>query len=44
METGSQARRRYLQSSQSEVSDPDLWFLHCGEGGESEDAEEDEET
>lgn len=44
METGSQARRRYLQSSQSEVSDPDLWLLHCGEGGESENAEEDEET
>lgn len=45
METGSQAaRRRYLQSSQSEVGDPDLWLLHCGEGGESENAEEDGET
>ena len=40
METASEARRRYYQSTQDEVSDPDLWaILHYGEytDGEAEE-------
>ena len=38
METASEARRRYYQSTQDEVSDPDLWAsLHCGEFTDEED-------
>ena len=38
METASEARRRYYQSTQDEVSDPDLWAsLHYGEFTDEED-------
>ena len=41
-ETGSQVERRYLQSTQSQVSDPDLWaVLHCRESSEEENTMED---
>ena len=37
METRSEVKQRYMVSSQSEVSDPDLWvLLHYGEDSESE--------
>ena len=37
-ETGSQVERRYLQSTQSEVSGPDLWaVLHHRENSEEEE-------
>ena len=37
METRSEVKQRYMASSQSEVSDPDLWvLLHYGENSESE--------
>ena len=38
METASEARRRYYQSTQDEVSDPDLWAsLHYGEFTDEEE-------
>ena len=38
METASEARRRYYQSTQDEVYDPDLWAsLHYGEFTDEED-------
>ena len=41
-ETGSQVERRYLQSTQSQVSDPDLWaVLHYRESSEEENTMED---
>jgi len=44
-ETGSEVRARYRQSTQSEVSDPDLWLLlQHEEDNESETLEHDEET
>ena len=44
-ETGSEVRARYRQSTQSEVSDPDLWLLlQHEEDNESETLEQDEET
>ena len=44
-ETGSEVRARYRQSTQSEVSDPDLWLLlQQEEDNESETLEHDEET
>ena len=42
METASETQRRYYQSTQDEVSDPDLWaMLHYGEYTDGEEAEED---
>ena len=44
-ETASEVRARYRQSTQSEVSDPDLWILmQHEESNESENPELDEET
>ena len=41
METASETQRRYYQSTQDEVSDPDLWaMLHYGEYTDGEEAEE----
>ena len=41
METASETRRRYYQSTQDEVSDPDFWaILHYGEYTDGEEAEE----
>ena len=40
-ETGSQVERRYLEATQFEVSDPDLWaFLHYGDGSEDDETRE----
>jgi len=33
-ETGSQVERRYMEATQSEVSDPDLWALNYGDGSD----------
>jgi hypothetical protein len=44
-ETASEVRIRYRRSTQSEVSDPDLWILmQHEESHESESPEFDEET
>ena len=41
-ESRSQVERRYMQSTQSEVSDPDLWaVLHHRENPEEQNAMED---
>ena len=42
METRSEVKQRYMTSSQSEVSDPDLWVLsHYGEDSKSESSTND---